>query len=318
MSTHPKPKFNVNLSALRRHYYLDQYVIIAPGRNNRPHGFTNLATPHVVVNAACPFCLDGEPTILAVPNLEHWRVRVVANAYPAVSLTNPNAYGAMEVVIESPDHTQEFSSLSVSHIETILRVYTERIASLSILPGIRYVLAFKNDGPLAGTSVTHTHSQIMALPLMPPRIEAEHVALSSYQDKHGTCAVCDLGCWEVEQNQRLITADSELLTIAPYASTHPYEAWFITKRHTTRLADLTAGELRRLATSLKYVTERLDRDLISFNFFVQEALPGDNHHLIIKLEPRVPMFYGGGEMATGIIINTIAPETVPHWYNETI
>jgi UDPglucose--hexose-1-phosphate uridylyltransferase len=310
-----KPASVADRSNIRKHYYLDKFVIIAPARRNRPDGFGVISSPHLIPGSTCPFCTHDEKVILALPNTENWRVKVIANAFPALSVDNPKAYGKMEIVIDTPRHDIEFSSLPINHIEAILNSYEQRIEALKQLDGIKYVLAFKNDGPLAGASVAHAHSQIMALPLVPPHIEAEADALNHYYDINAACAVCDLVLWEIAEDQRVIIASSEFIVIAPYASSYPYEVWLIPRRHSGTLSDLKVAETRQLAEALKLITSKLDLDQISFNFFIQESLNGQKHHLLVKIEPRVPMFYGGGEMATGLIINTVAPESVPDWYN---
>ena len=42
-------------SQLRKHYFLDSYVIIAPGRTLRPDSFAKNAEPHIVDSDHCPF-----------------------------------------------------------------------------------------------------------------------------------------------------------------------------------------------------------------------------------------------------------------------
>jgi len=38
---------------------------------------------------------------------------------------------------------------------------------------LRYILVFKNFGPAAGGSIPHTHSQIIAMPVVPENVQAE-------------------------------------------------------------------------------------------------------------------------------------------------
>lgn len=317
VSAPSKSTAKTQATEIRRHYYRNEFVIVAAARDARPDSFRHAGEPHVVPNPECPFCRAAEPALLVLPDANHWNVRVIANAFPALTLTNPQAYGAMEVVIETPDHRREFSSLPVAHIERVIDAYRQRIAALRAVPGIRYVLVFKNDGPMAGASIAHAHSQIMALPFIPPQVEAEADALNHYWDKNNSCAICDLEVWEREQKVRLIAADEHFTTIAPYAPSYAYETWFIPKRHIAALADLRPGELRALATSLKYVTGKLDHALMSFNFYVSESLPDQDHHLLIKLEPRLPRKdHSGAELGSGVVITSVSPEAAAAWYRE--
>lgn len=313
MSQTPNNRPKASEAEIRRHYYLDRYVIIAPKRGLRPDSFSHAAEPHVMADADCPFCRVRRTSILGLPTAKNWRVLVFANDFPALTLDNPAAFGTQEVALDTPDHTLEFSDLPVDHIELIFEAYRRRIAALKSIKGIRYVLVFKNDGPTAGSSVAHAHAQIYGLPLIPPRIEHDSQALNHYYDEHGTCAVCDLTSWEEDQRVRVIASDKHLVVVSPYAAASGFEAWLIPRRHFGTLADFTSGELTSLATMLKKLTAKLDAAGLSFNYFLQETIDGQDHHFMIKLEPRVSK-YAGAELATGIDINPVPPEYAALWY----
>lgn len=149
---------------LRKDLIVNRWVLISPRRGKRPHDY-NSASPSLKQQAAshpgpCAFCYHHEnetgPELLAfhhegcAPNQPCWRVRVVQNKFPAVStdLTVPAepenfgedgylrthcllpGFGSHEVVIETPDHDQVFTSLSVDQIIEILRAYQSRIEAL--------------------------------------------------------------------------------------------------------------------------------------------------------------------------------------------
>ena len=307
-------------SEIRKHYYLDRYVIMAPKRNQRPDSFEGSIKPepHKVPNADCPFCGNFEPAKFAQPGPRNWQVKVVPNLFSQLSFDNPKAYGTTEVVINTPDHAREFSELSLENIELIFEAYRQRLVVLKATPGIRYVLVFKNDGPIAGASVSHAHCQIYALPLVPPRIVAESDAFAHYHAEHGTCAVCDVLTWEETQKVRVIYADKHLVAITPYASAHMYEVWFLPRRHLNLFTELNDAEMHSLATSLRNVTARLDSVNMSFNYHIQEAIDDQDHHLLVKLEPRRHKEYAGAEMGTGIITNPVLPEYAALWYNSKL
>jgi len=298
---------------LRKHYFLDSYVIIAPGRNLRPDLFSHGAEPHNAPNDHCPFDHNQEPSIWQYPRGANWRVKVVRNAFPALSTDNPKAFGAQEVIINTPDHNLEFSDLSVTEITEIFTAYRQRITELSKLDGIRYVLIFKNDGPIAGASIAHAHCQIFALPIVPPKIARESDALNHYWDQKNTCAYCDIIEWESSQKVRLIAEDKSFMAIAPYASSHALEAWLVPRRHVSKFAELNATELHSLATMMKKITARLDASTISFNYLLQESLDNQDHHFVLKVEPRTTK-YAGAEIGTGVEINPVTPEYTALWY----
>lgn len=313
MAASAKPKSQPNLAQMRKHYFLDSYVIIAPGRALRPDSFTKAAEPHIVPSDHCPFDHNTEPGIWQTPRGADWRVKVVRNAFPALSPTNPEAFGIQEVIINTPDHQTEFSSLPVSQIMEIFAAYRHRLIELTKLDGIRYVLIFKNDGPVAGASVAHAHCQIFALPIVPPKIAHESDSLNHYWDQHDTCAYCDIIAWETNQKVRVIAEDKNFIAIAPYASSHALEAWLIPRRHLSKFAEIAGTELHSLATIMKKLTARLDASTISFNYLLQESLDNQDHHFVLKIEPRTNK-YAGAELGTGVVINPVAPEAAVLWY----
>ena len=167
-------------SEIRKHYFQDKYVIISPKRGQRPH-ITKICKDDAT-KKECFMCPDGKVKIIyELPNLRGgWLVRVIKNIYPALSLDNKYAYGKQEVIIETPDHNKEIHELSIEHIKKILDVYSERYESLRKLDKIRYVLVFKNEGGKAGESIDHAHSQVIALPMIPPLIKEEINAIDDY------------------------------------------------------------------------------------------------------------------------------------------
>lgn len=304
-------------SEIRKHYYLDRYVIIAPKRNLRPDSFHHAAEPHKVPNPACPFCHNSEKPLFALPGPKNWQVKVIPNAFPALSLDNPKALGSQEVIIDTPDHNAEFSELPLDHILDIFQVYRHRLLTLKETPGIRYVLIFKNDGPLAGASVAHAHCQVIGLPMIPPNIEIESDGLKHYQDDHNSCAHCDIIVWEEQQKVRVIFADKNFVAIAPYAPSHGFAVWIMPRRHVNSFTELGTGELHSLAVIMRSLTARLDQAGLSFNFFLQESTAHQDHHFFIKIEPCTNR-WAGAELGTGIIINPVPPEYATLWYQGKI
>jgi UDPglucose--hexose-1-phosphate uridylyltransferase len=304
-------------SEIRRHYFLKNYVIIAPDRNLRPDSFSHTGEPHKIPDAKCHFCSNTERSVWQFPKGKEWHVKVVPNTYPALSENNPRAFGVQEVVINTPDHDLEFSELSIDEIEGVFAAYRSRIKHLRELESIRYVLVFKNDGPVAGASIAHAHCQIFGLPLVPPQIEAEADALNHYWDDKDSCAYCDILKWEEGNKVRIIFEDKNFIALSPYAARFAFEVWLIPRRHETSFTNLQVSELSSLAVIMKKITAKLDNEEISFNYFLQESLANQNHHFVIKLEPRTTK-WAGAELGTGVIINPVTPEYAALWYQGKI
>lgn len=309
----PKPASSSGASEIRKHYFLDKYVIIAPKRNLRPNELAARESSHKTETADSP-PIENDPSIIEINGPDgHWAVKVVANKYPVVDRDFPQAYGVHELVIDTPEHNVEFSELPVDHIELVLEAYRRRITTLGRLKGIRYVYVFKNDGPKAGASLAHAHSQVIALPMIPPDVLAEAKAAQDYRSKHSHCPLCDCLEWEEQQRVRLVYQDKHIVAFAPYASDAGFAVWILPRTHHRRLQDLSADATHSLAVILKKLTSQLDNINLSFNFFIQESLPEAEDHLVIKLEPRFST-WAGLELGTGVIVNPVSPEYAAMWY----
>jgi UDPglucose--hexose-1-phosphate uridylyltransferase len=299
---------------LRKHYFLDRYVIISPSRKMRPVSFKSKESKHKSTLKSCVLCIgNNEKPLYRLPATGQWQVKAINNKYPALSHDNPEAYGNHELIIETPDHNREFSELTHAEKLDVFSAYQHRLNALTIKEGIRYVQVWKNDGPLAGASIAHAHSQILALPLIPPQAEVESIALNSYRNMNGTCAICDLIVWEESQDVRVVYQDKYIIALCPYASSAPFGVWIIPKRHETSFSNLKPDELNSLATILGKISSKLDSESISFNWFLVNSLPHEGHHFVFKVEPR-DTTWGGAELGTGIVINPIPPEYSKLWY----
>ncbi len=304
-------------SEIRKDYFLDKYVIIAPKRAKRPQRIEKIPE----TDAACPFCpekLDSAHTFTYRDNNENgeWEIASIKNDFPAVSEDNPRAYGAQEVIIETRRHGMDINEFSTDHIVRVLNAYIDRYEALRNLDKIKHVVLFKNEGGKAGASIGHTHSQIIALPILPPKVEAEAEAYNRYRLENASCPYCDIIKQESGKS-RVIWEDENLFVLAPYASDSPYGAWFLPKRHIRKISELNYEEKESIAKALKLTLGILDELGISYNYFVENEISCEDYHLNIKLAPR-PNVWAGLELGTGVIINSIPPEMAAKVYRGEI
>lgn len=313
----PAPGNSAPRSKIRKHYFLDRYVIIAPGRSLRPEHLPehSAAKPNP---KPCPFCGNEEFPLLTLPGDGPWRVRVVPNRYAAVSPDNPAARGAHEVYIETPDHNTPLSALSLEQVEEVFDAWKRRQMSLLSLPGIRYVQTFKNVGQAAAASIDHAHSQAIAIPFLPPSVLTEAAALTQHRKQHNACAVCSLLSWEESEEVRIISAGEDFIALAPFAASSPYGVWILPRRHLESFQDLKPCESASLARLLKEILGALDQVQMAYNLFLHEGPGRSEWHWSLKIEPRSINTWAGFELGTGIIINPVAPETAARWYRENL
>lgn len=306
----------MNKSEIRKDYFKDEYVIIAPKRAKRPHKVETAPEP----DKMCYFCPENftDEEITYQDNNEHgdWEIVSVTNKFAAVSIDNPRAYGQAEVIIETRKHGLDINDFSVEHISRIFDAYIDRYEYLRNMDGIKHVILFKNEGGKAGASIAHTHSQIMALPLLPPKVQSEMIAYNKYRLEKASCPYCDIIKDETDKS-RVIWEDENLFVLAPYASDSPYGVWFLPKRHFGHISDMNGAEKESFAKAMKLVLGKLDELGISYNYFVENAVNSEDYHMHIKLAPR-PNVWAGVELGTGIIINPIPPEYAARLYRGEI
>ncbi len=293
------------MSEIRKHNFLDEYVIISPRRRERPHGDSQ----------GCPFCPGNEH--ITPPGLAYladgrlfqedkdtrassWNYRCIPNLFPALT-PNPQTpvrgalpgQGFHEVIVETPHHDRHPASLTKAELNRLLEVYQDRYEYYSHLNQIKYVALFRNHKPEAGASLPHPHTQIISLPLIPPLIARE---LKS------DCPYCKLS----EAEERKIKENHYWTAFTPFASKVPYETWILPQRHTPDLTDLTKSELTSLAEILEHIlkkiAEKLEDPPYNLLFFQHQ-----NYHLNIRILPKLSKI-AGFELETGIYINTVTPE----------
>ena len=155
------------MGILRKDYILNRWVYYATERKKRRREFKK-EKDIVVDKGACFFCPGNEhltpPEIGRVEYKNTWKIRWFSNKFPVVKLRENagiktknkflkegKTYGMHEVIAETNNHKKQLADLSMDHIKDVLDVYKLRIKALSKLKGIKYVVVFKNKGPLAGT-----------------------------------------------------------------------------------------------------------------------------------------------------------------------
>ncbi len=297
-------------SEIRRDYIFDEYVIISAARGKRP--YDTHKNRHPLVETASSPRLDDEKQIYSLTEDHHWLVKVVENKYPALTLTNPKAHGEQEIVIDTPRSNVSFSDLPRTQIERVLNVYQERISKLMERDDIAYVLVFRNDGFEAGASLAHAHSQIIALPLVPKRFMEHSSSIERYFTDKKKEPIEDIISYERNQKTRVITEDEHFMVICPYASQFPFEAWLIPKQHVLRFDELNGAQINSCADHLKHLTAKLTDSQVSYNFSIENGI-SPHYRCIIKLLGRSNI-WGGFEVSTGMVINTVPPEAAAEWY----
>jgi UDPglucose--hexose-1-phosphate uridylyltransferase len=282
----------------------------------------------------CPLCEGKELTagreILAIrngtpPDEPGWLLRVVPNRVPALRVeagdetvhdgrwVHRPGLGAHEVVVESPRHDASWYTMNADELARVLGAWRARIADLRRDTRLKAVVAFKNHGAEAGARLVHAHSQVVAMPLVPPRLTAEVEASARHHAATGRCLHCDIIADERSAGLRVVFDTPTAVVVAPYASPWPFAVWVVPTRHGASFDAATADDLAGVAHALHDALQRLDRELErpAFNAMLR-TVPYDRaaettFHWYIELVPRI-VRASGLDLGAGVAVNPVPPE----------
>jgi UDPglucose--hexose-1-phosphate uridylyltransferase len=319
---------------LRRDPVTGRWVIISTERWKRPNDF-RLERAVSLGRDQCPFCPGREaltpPEVLSyrqnggAPNTSGWDLRVVPNKYPALQVEGTldragegifdrmNGIGAHEVIIETPDHDRSLAAMSEPEIERVLWAYRERILDLKRDIRLRYILVFKNHGAAAGATLEHTHSQLIALPIVPDFVREEIEGARKHFAVKERCVFCDVARQDLADGRRIVLENADIVVLAPYAPRFAFETWLLPKRHGARFEEAPRHEYESLARALKQVLQRMDRALETpaYNLIIHTAPFTDDvgavYHWHVEIMPKLTRV-AGFEWGTGFYINPTSPE----------
>jgi UDPglucose--hexose-1-phosphate uridylyltransferase len=324
---------------LRKDPIIGRWVIIATERGKRPSDFVSEAEEPK--DGFCSLCPGNEtktpPEVYALrpdgsaPNTPGWRLRVVTNKFPALVAdekleeTNTGVFdwmtgvGDHEVIIETPRHHTRLSDLSVGEVADIFWAYRERIRSLQQDARFRIVIVFKNHGAAAGASLDHSHSQLIALPIVPKRVVEEMEGARAYYTGHNQCVFCDILQQELTAEVRIIEQVDGVVAVAPFAARFPFETWIIPQAHNSSFEEIEDHD--GVARVLLRVLQRMDRVLTDppYNFVIHTSPFGESnntyYHWHIEIIPRLTKV-AGFEWGTGFYINPTPPEEAAQYLRE--
>lgn len=328
---------------LRRDPIVGRWVIISTERAGRPRDFYPAEPARQPSTARCPFCPGQESLtpneVLAyrpqggTANSPGWTVRVVPNKYPALQVEGEmgregiglydrmNGVGAHEVIIETPDHKDMLADLPAKHITGVLRAYRDRMADLKRDLRFRYILVFKNHGAAAGATLEHTHSQLIALPVIPTSVLTELDSCRAHYQHKERCIYCDIIRQELSNRERIVTENPEFVCVTPFASRYPFEMWILPKRHAAYFEESQESQLEMLALILSETLRRMDRAVRrpAYNFVLHTSplheKTGDYYHWHIELIPKLTPV-AGFQSGTDFYINPVTPEEAAKFLRE--
>jgi UDPglucose--hexose-1-phosphate uridylyltransferase len=329
---------------LRKDPITRDWVIIATDRAKRPLDFGGeKATAANDDRLRCPFCPGNEemtpPEVMAFrpqgsePDRGGWWVRVVPNKFPALAIEGNldksgigiydtmNGVGAHEVIIETPDHSASLATMTYRQVEDLLWAYRARYLDLKKDPRFKYILIFRNHGRVAGASLAHPHSQLIATPMVPGEVADEIEGSRLYEQYRDRCVYCDILRQELSQGERIVAENAHFLAFEPFASRLPFETWLVPKIHASAFTAISNQEQASFAEMLRDTLRRIQLCLNDppYNYTLHTS-PCDEDdrgrfHWHLEIFPRLTIA-AGFEMGTGIYINVTPPEQAAAFLRE--
>jgi len=324
---------------LRRDYILDFEVLIADNRSKRPNDFkANDKEPKEKKDD--PFLPGNElktpPEIGRIGTQQKWSMRWFENKFPLfiqqpkdagvkkydALLQSKSAKGFHEVIVGTHLKDKNIEDFTPKQLEQLLQVYASEIQRHHEQQGIKYVLVFKNKGQKAGTSIVHEHSQLIALPFVPPRVEQEIGESSRYFRSRKRCIYCDVIAAE-RKSPRFIYENKAFMVIAPYASRFNFETWIMSKMHKSSFQEFLPKDYEGLADAILFIVKKLKNLGLHYNLVVhyepltktyKEKFSGLHFH--VEILPR-RQTWAGLEIGGGLIVNDVSPERAAHYFRNS-
>ncbi len=331
----------IRISELRQDLVSGDWIVVATGRSKRPRTkrqlppfrqspercpFRNLADPLVL------YTLDGDKrkALRSHPGNrdvwgKDWWVVVVPNKYPAFgkgvcSIFHRNGpyqwtdgVGFHEVVV-TRDHDRDIAEMSDDEVELMTRAYQDRYLALKDDPCVRYVAVFYNQGRMAGATISHPHSQIIAIPVVPPDVGRSLEGSANHFAAKKKCVHCTMIKFEMKSQKRLVYENDKFVVFEPYASRSAYETRIFPKRHNAHFEEILPAERMAFAQALRKTMVKIARALEKpdYNFFIHTSpVSGTNeyshYHWHVEIIPKTAI-WAGFEIGTGIEISTVSPE----------
>lgn len=322
------------MSQLRTDPVTGVTTVVEPERAGRPrdhaHSVEILTDP-----ADCPFCPGHEDRTpparleVALPGASPWTVRVFENLYPALvagpddqwpreidapwPYTGTTGFGVHEVIVESPQHDGQAADFSPEHAALLAGVWSSRIREWREDGRFACALVFRNVGAAAGASMSHPHSQLIALPRVPASLVAELGNFSQEASERGRCVLCSAMAAD-DAGGRIVFDDGITVVHTPWASPSPYFMRIAPRAHSETLADAGKEQRASLGAALTAAARALRGALgdVAYNMVVHDAPYSAQHaglpyHWHVEFLPRFGD-QAGFEWGSGVYTNVMDPD----------
>lgn len=320
-----------------------EWTLFAPERLKRPNDLVNKkeSSPGSLIHESCPFDMGKEEftpnEITRISQDGKWKCRVVPNLYNALSIDvknessrdsffeKQNGFGAHEVVIETPNHDKQIWDYDYNDLVNYFTILQERVINLKKDDRFKYLSVFKNQGENAGASLSHSHSQIIALPFLPKKKKEEIEYKKEYFQEHKRALLDDIVYEEQNYGKNMISQNSEFILYCPYASQFAFEAKIVSLKKLSSLSEFTTSDISALCDIVNEFFKKFYSALgeVSFNMIINNApyedydeKTKDYYRFNIEIKPRIYK-QAGFELNSEMAINVMLSESAAKIYKES-
>ncbi|MBP9751435.1 MAG: DUF4921 family protein [Candidatus Moranbacteria bacterium] len=316
-------------SELRQDIVTGDWVVIATGRAKRPEDFVSTSRAKDNPDVDDPF-LDlrasdqEEPVLLYTKPDGEWSLAVIPNKFPAFTRgraprdLSEGPYFAMsgvgyhEVVI-THDPEKSIAELELWQVAEVVDAYHDRYMSLMSRKSVNSIQIFHNHGRESGASISHPHSQLMAIPVISPYLKLELDGAELYHKNNRENVYQVIAEYESKEKTRVVFENEHFIVFCPFASRAAFETWILPKSGNPYFERIIDDEKLALAEALQKGLFGIWKGLgnPAYNFYLHAA-PCDgkdypHYRWHFEILPRTSI-WGGFELSNGIEVSTIQPE----------
>lgn len=294
-------------------------IIYAPDRITRPTDLKPIKDEEEVFeeyHRKCPFCRGNEryspEETFEIKENGRWICRSVYNKFPIIDKSCDLIKGTHEVIIDNYKHNKSFYNMNGEEFKNMFLIYQNRYKEYIGDEDVLYVSIFKNFLKKAGASLSHPHSQIISMSIIPKEIRNEIDILNKnyYEKKENLYKkIIDK---EILLNERVVYNGEKFIVLVPYASIYGNEVRVICKDN-SKFEDLTLNNVEELS----YIFDKLFKNIykvcgyMPFNLCLHthpKNLKGSELlNLHFHIIPRKYSF-GGFEISNGIYVSSVIPK----------